>query len=212
MSKLATSTQFCQHVSWHATILRALPELEPRTVAYWEANSARLSANLRVILSDATVIGVHVPWLRIQIGTHKSYTALAQAIRAAGFEIGERAASMLHNDCRDIDLERTEVDLALLSPRMMGFSRKAPFWVICAEAEELGFRPCPEEVGPQLRLQYPGQPRCQRVLIGMKPLGDVEGNIFCVSRNAIGTAVLDCKLIDPQTNCLPDENLVFLLG
>jgi hypothetical protein len=131
MSNLATSSQSRRVGSWHATVLRALPELEPRTVAYWDSNSARLSANLRVMLSDTDVAGRHVPWQRIQIGTHKSYTALAQSINAAGFAIGERAAIMLHANGLDISLERAEVDLALLSPRMMGFSRKAPFWMIC---------------------------------------------------------------------------------
>ena len=59
---------------------------------------------------------------------------------------------------------------------------------ICDRALELGFELCPNEIGPQLRLQYADQPKGEWLLIGMEPITVSDGHllVFLVAHDGDG--------------------------
>jgi len=63
---------------------------------------------------------------------------------------------------------------------------------IYARARQLGFGLAPAEVGPQLRLQYLGQPIGEFLIIGMEPIKTWEGEpiILAVANGGAGLILI----------------------
>ena len=68
--------------------------------------------------------------------------------------------------------EKQSYDLVRFSVEQLGFSKSATTQEIYDKAEKLGLELCPAEVGPHLRLQYPGK---EWMLIAMKQITDRNG-------------------------------------
>lgn len=69
--------------------------------------------------------------------------------------------------------EKEKYDLVRFTVEQLGFSKGATTDEIYKKAEELGLELCPAQVGPHLRLQYPGR---EWMLIAMKRITDRGGD------------------------------------
>lgn len=122
----------------------------------------------------------------IKLGTFKTEGELRAAIQAAGGNVSDYSKDIMPKP--EFTLAETEMDVELVitSGADLGFTEAATRKEIYerATSEEFGYMLCPAEVGPQLRLQYLGQPKNEWLLIGMEPITDSDGDlsIFLVER------------------------------
>ena len=138
------------------------------------------------ITADAPVLKV---WKTIKIGGGiTNGKGLCSELEKKDFRIGDWARDMLLQPAFIVAAEETEVDLVVMSVADLGFKNGARYDQICARAIELGLELCPAEVGPQLRLQYPGQPRGEWLLVAMEAIRDSDGSlrIFSVGHDEDG--------------------------
>ena len=97
-------------------------------------------------------------WKTIKLGTGlKTADDFRQALKASGFEIGNWANEILGKPAFTAAAKETEVELVRVSVAERGFKNGATRKDIYQRAQELGLELCPNEVGPQLRLQYKDQ-------------------------------------------------------
>ncbi|MBI4022151.1 MAG: hypothetical protein HY372_02245 [Candidatus Andersenbacteria bacterium] len=115
-------------------------------------------------------------WKTIKIGTGiKNGKAFCSELEKKDFRIGDWACDMLGQKAFTVATQEEDVDLVRLSVYDLGFKEGARYDAICAKALELGLELCPAEVGPQLRLQYPDQPRDEWLVIAMEAIRDSGG-------------------------------------
>ncbi|MDP3996150.1 MAG: hypothetical protein Q8P86_00455 [bacterium] len=89
--------------------------------------------------------------------------------------------------------KKTEVDLVIVSNAELGFENGATVKETYSRAKEFGLELCPNEVGPQLRLQYKDQPKGEWLLVAMEPITDSfnGSRVFNVGRLNDGERILD---------------------
>jgi hypothetical protein len=123
-------------------------------------------------------------WKTIKLGTHKNADEFRKALKKNGFKIGDWANDILGKPAFAVSSVEEEIQLANVSVADLGFKNGANYGDICAKAKELGLELCPNEVGPQLRLQYKDQPKGEWLRIAMEPITDSDGNLdlFSVGR------------------------------
>ena len=121
-------------------------------------------------------------WKTIKLGTLKNADEFRKALKKNGFRIGDWANDILGKPAFTISSTEEEIQLANVSVADLGFKNGATYGSICAKAKELGLELCPNEVVPQLRLQYKDQPKGEYLRIAMEPITDSDGdlNIFDV--------------------------------
>ena len=124
-------------------------------------------------------------WKTIKLGTHKNADALRKALKKADFRISDWGNDILGKPAFTVASAEEEIQLVNLSVADLGFKEGATYKNICAKAKELGLELCPNEVGPQLRLQYKDQPKGEYLRIAMEPITDSDGslNIFNVEHD-----------------------------
>jgi hypothetical protein len=108
--------------------------------------------------------------------------------------------------------EETEVDLVVVSIAELGFKNGAYPKQIYARAKELGLQPCPAEVGPQLRLQYPEQPNKELLIIGTE-LNISEGHnleVMIVEQESWSSLCLSVGFRRPDVIWESDWHFVFI--
>jgi hypothetical protein len=109
-------------------------------------------------------------WQTITVGLHHSVNAVRDALDEARIAVGESADEILGRPGFTFAEAPTELDLVILSVAELGFG---PQGAALADIHERGIRIglelCPEEVGPQLRLQYLNQPVSESLHVAMKP-------------------------------------------
>lgn len=115
-------------------------------------------------------------WKTVKLGTFKGVKSLKQALKENGFQIGNWASDILNQRAFKLAKKETEVNLVVLSVAELGFPKGATYGEICDRARELGLDLCPAEVGPQIRLQYPDQPRGEWLTVAMEPITDSDGD------------------------------------
>lgn len=135
-------------------------------------------------------------WLKFQtfrtikLGTPGLKTAddFRKTIKDGGMEIGDWANDILGKPQFTVAAEETEADLVIVSVAELGFKKGATREDIYAKAKELGLELCPNEVGPQLRLQYADQANSEWLIIGMEPIAASGGRLglFRVGRSGNG--------------------------
>ena len=110
-------------------------------------------------------------WKTIEIGSFPDSIALRNALNAADCAIGGQAEEILARPAFTVVARKMQIDLVAVSPAELGFDGDAVSLAdIYVRASQLGFRPAPAEVGPQLRLQYPDQPMGEFLIVGMEPI------------------------------------------
>ena len=140
-----------------------------------------------LIVSAATK--VWKTWKKIKLGTGlKDADDFRKALKKADCNIGDWGNDILGKPAFTVSPEEMEVELVVVSVAELGFKEGATRADIYKRAQELGLDLCPNEVGPQLRLQYKDQPKGEWLLIGMEPITVSDGYLFVfrVERNDDG--------------------------
>ena len=124
----------------------------------------------------------------LKLGTFKNVDGIRKALNTCGYEISAWASDMLGKSAFAMSKTEMEVELVNISVAELGFKDGARYADICKCANELGLDLCPSEVGPQLRLQYKDQPKCDYLIVAMDAIADSSGNlrVFQVSRDGYG--------------------------
>ena len=142
----------------------------------------------QIIVKSGQVTDLAFPiWKPIKLGTGlKTADDFRRALKQAKMEIGRWSNDLLGKSAFTVSETEMDVDLVVVSVKKLGFKQGAYRRDIVVKALELGFQLCFAEVGPQLRLQYPDQPRNERLIIGMEPIVDSDGylRIFSIGRDS----------------------------
>lgn len=127
-------------------------------------------------------------WKTIKLGNYKNADEFRKALKKNGFKTGDWANDILDKPAFTVAGAEEEIQLVNVSVADLGFKNGATYKGICAKAKELGLELCPNEVGPQLRLQYKDQPKGEHLCIAMEPITDSDGDlhIFNVGRDDDG--------------------------
>lgn len=130
-------------------------------------------------------------WKTIALGSHAGRYALLDALDAQGIHVGDAAQEVLHRPAFTIAQSRTDVQLALVSVRQLGFGPEAARLAeIYRRAVASGLELCPPEVAAQLRLQYRDQPPGHFVHVAMPPIATYAGELFGLSLGNGGAGLL----------------------
>lgn len=116
-------------------------------------------------------------WKTIKLGNYKNADEFRKALKKNGFKTGDWANDILDKPAFTVAGAEEEIQLVNVSVADLGFKNGATYKGICAKAKELGLELCPNEVGPQLRLQYKDQPKGEHLCIAMEPITDSFGNL-----------------------------------
>jgi hypothetical protein len=115
-------------------------------------------------------------WKTITVGLHRSVNAVRDALDEVKIAVGESADEILGRPAFTFAVAPTELDLVMLSVTELGFGPQgAALADIHERAIRIGLELCPEEVGPQLRLQYLTQPTGEFLHVAMKPQRTYRG-------------------------------------
>ncbi|MBI2063655.1 MAG: hypothetical protein HYT65_01525, partial [Candidatus Yanofskybacteria bacterium] len=123
-------------------------------------------------------------WKTIESGTYGNTNDIRKALVSNGFKIEYWANDALRKT--PVSREKTRLELVLVSAGQLGFNDWVTYKDIYERAQELGLKLVPAETGPQLRLQYPTQPKDEWLHIAMEPLiaSDGDPTIFDVMYNS----------------------------
>lgn len=116
-------------------------------------------------------------WKTIKLGTLKNVGAIRKALKEQGYSVGDLASDILGKPAFTVSPTETQLDLVVVSGRDLGFKNSVTCKEIYDRALEQGLALCPNEVGPQLRLQYAEQPQGEWLLVAMEPITDSDGGL-----------------------------------
>ena len=126
---------------------------------------------------DVTNASRFPTWKTIELGTGlQTADDFRSALKDGGYRVGPWGDDLLGQPTFTVRTTATKIDLVLVTVLELGLTHGASRREILNRAKELGLEPCPAEVGPQLRLQYPNQRQDELLLIGMEPIVESGGN------------------------------------
>lgn len=174
-----------QNLELAAAMVRNMPRNLPSGMAqYWIKNQAELAETLQeALLSQPPKFPV---WKTIRLGTGlKTANDFRRALETDGFKIGKWANDIIGRPSFTVATQKTEIELIRVCTAELGFNNGATCGDIYRQALRLGLKPCPNEVAPQLRLQYNNQPNDECLNIAMEPIIDFDAypRIFSVQRH-----------------------------
>jgi hypothetical protein len=148
-------------------------------------------------------------WKTITVGQHRGVNAVRNALDDARIAIGDSADEILGRPAFTFARERRQLDLVLLSVAALGFGQGGTLADVHARAIGLGLELCPEEVGPQLRLQYLNQPVGEFLHVAMKPQRAYGGELvdFTLANSGAGLSLLGGSA---QPDLVVARNVVFV--
>ena len=152
-------------------------------------------------------------WCKIKLGTGlKDVDDFRKTLKKADCNIGDWGNDILGKPAFTVSSEETEVELVNVSVAELGFKAGATRADIYKRANELGLDLCPNEVGPQLRLQYKDQSKGEWLLIAMEPIAGSDGglSVFRVERRGGGGQWLGGVDGRPVSFWGADDRWVFL--
>ena len=127
-------------------------------------------------------------------------------LESCGIYVGDYTKDLL--DKTEYSKEQKQYKLVQFTVEQLGFPQGATTDQIYAKAQELGLKLCPAEVGPQLRLSYPGK---DWKLIAMKQISGRYGNPHVFRLDSGGSKLgLNASLADPSRRWDSDDQFVFL--
>ncbi len=168
-----------QEQEFLAALVRNAPvgDLPEKVRQAWIENPNALWKVLRASLLPAQGNRLEV-WKTVKLGTGiRGANAFREAFKADGMHLGIWADDILGQEGFTVAPEEAEVYLVVVKVEELGFEKGATRQDIYAAAKKRGLELCPAEVGPQLRLQYPDQPRDEWLIVGMEPTTDSAGHL-----------------------------------
>jgi len=151
-------------------------------------------------------------WKTIKLGTGlKTADDFRKALKQSGYKIGNWANDILGKPAFATSEREMEIDLVVVSVAELGFGEGARRGDIYERAISLGLELCPNEVGPQLRLQYKDQPNGEWLRIAMEPISGSDGDlgIFGVGHRGSGLWLVGSDG-DPDDFWCDDYRFVFV--
>ncbi|KKS21048.1 MAG: hypothetical protein UU77_C0009G0010 [candidate division WWE3 bacterium GW2011_GWC1_41_7] len=108
-------------------------------------------------------------WRTVELGMYKNAVEMIIAIQNREIFVSDVGIEMLNN-IPYLD-SRQKLCLAVLSVEELGiFAKVTTTKRVYTVAKKLGLSLCPEEVGPQLRIEYKDQPDGETLFIAMEPV------------------------------------------
>lgn len=155
-------------------------------------------------------------WKAVRLGLYKSADEYRAAIKSKNWHIGPLADTMLDKMDFSAAPESAEVDLVALTISDLGFTfdlqyddlYNASYRKIFDRAMKLGLRPCPAEVGPNLRVAYTDQPYGEWIIVATEPTSNADSGLFEVVHD--GDTWLYAHSADPEQTWLPHNKFVFV--
>ena len=176
-----------QTAKFVGVIAQNLPEMPDDLMQNWIENPRGLQKVLKNALCLPETMPNFKVFKTIKLGTNGLKTAddFRKAIKGCGMKIGDYANDILGKPAFTVATEETELDLIVVSVAELGFKNRAKRENIYARAQELGLQLCPNEVGPQLRLQYTDQPKGEWLVVAIEPITDSGGylKLFSVGQH-----------------------------
>ena len=182
------NTYHRQTAKFISTVAQNLPVMSSSTMQKWIENPRALSEVLTKALCPHLEAGEFPVLKSIKLGTHRSVDELRKSIKDHGFRINNLTADDILGKA-PIAKSETEVKLHVATAKeLTGRDNRVRNSEINEAIRFRGYHLCPAEVGPQLRIQYPEQPKGQWLRIAMEPIADSGGNlsIFSVDRGNDG--------------------------
>ncbi len=167
-----------------ATILQNLPEVPEDIMQNWIENPKALQKLLSGLVppvnGSATEFKI---WKTLKLRTGIDADGYRKTIKgkkvgSKKMDIGDYANDILGKPAFAVVTEETELDLVVVSVAELGFKNGAKLKDIYDRAKEKGLQLCPNQVGPELRLQYEDQPNGEWLVIGMEPITDSDGGLY----------------------------------
>ena len=155
-------------------------------------------------------------WKTVTLGLYKSADEYCAVIKSKNWHIGPLADTMLDKMDFNTAPESGEVDLVALTITDLGFTFDpqyddcfdARYSKIFDRAMKLGLKPCPAEVGPNLRVAYTDQPYGEWVIVAREPNSNADSGLFEVVHD--GDTWLYAHSADPEQTWLPNNKFVFV--
>ena len=132
-------------------------------------------------------------WKTITLGLHRGVNAVRNALDEARIAVGDSADEILGRPAFTFASERRATRSCPAFGRGARLRREGGTLAdIHARAVRLGLELCPEEVGPQLRLQYLNQPVGEFLHVAMKPQRTYGGDLvdFTLANSGAGLSLL----------------------
>ncbi len=152
----------------HSNVEKVTPNIE------WEAGDT-------VFLKSEISATCPKFWKTLTIGGKTSSQLIEEIIH--NFNLSTIAQGMLKHESFTTLLKQEDIDIALVTPRDLGFTSSPHFEVYIAALKcHPVYDICPAEVGPHARLAYPNQIKGEWIRIAMEsiPGGDGRPNVFRV--------------------------------
>jgi hypothetical protein len=192
-----------------AQVIRALPNASSEIKQGWIENPRGLSKVLAEALCPPEDVIEFPVFKTIKLGTHKSVNDLRQSLKDGGNRIGDWGNDILGKTT--LAESETEVTLHVATVKELTGKDCATNREINEAIRSKGYNLCPAEAGPQLRLQYPDQPKDEWLRVAMEPITDSVGGlgIFRVERDD-GERWLDGSFGHPDDEWSGDGRFVFV--
>ena len=181
-----------QTAKFLAVVGENMPEISGDVMQGWIENPKSIQRVLKIAFCppEATPdFPEFKVWKTIKLGTgFRNADDFRKALESGGYRIGDWANDILGKPAFKVAAEKIEVDLVKVTVAELGFKDGARRDQIYERAKEIGLELCPDEVGPQLRLQYRDQPNNEWILVGMESIFDSGGGlaVFGVGRRGSG--------------------------
>jgi len=136
--------------------------------------------------------------VKIEIGTFKTVEDLREALDVCNYHVSREAAELFSR--LTLSSKPTILNLGAATNADLGYPDRCTIGQSFAAIAALGGVRLPAEIGPQFRLQYPGQPDGELRLFYMDPLNNFGGDpdVFYVE-NCLGDQWLSAHCADLQT-------------
>lgn len=134
-------------------------------------------------------------WRTLKLGTGlKTADDFRRALKKLKCKIGDWADYILGRPSFKANETEVELDLVIVSNIDLGLEKGAKLPETYARAKECGLELCPDEAGPQLRLQYLDQPKGECLLIAMELVVGPHGSIHIFQIECYGEGDGECWL------------------
>jgi hypothetical protein len=156
--------------SWLGTILDLVNKLAGSETDEWFAELVRFLRK-----EPCWVVRPFEIFKTIKLGTHKLVDDLRQSLKDNGNRISDWGNDILGKTT--LAESETEVTLHVATVKELTGKDCATNREINEAIRSKGYNLCPAEVGPQLRLQYPDQPKGEWLRVAMKPIAGSDGGL-----------------------------------